>query len=239
VYPYAGFSILGGIDGTVSFIGYDTTLTSSSNITDFSCFPVAIETNYVTVLLESNSTQPIYIHTVHFSWLVFNKQYFNKANFASFTTLYFQGPSISYTNTSQLYSQTTVASIYSVHFEGDTFLNYTFTFNSPDSVTLASSNRDVYFKSMVLQFFTLYCHYNTPFLLNSTNVCYDVCPADTLADESSLTCLPIGQSDRAKTIIIACSVSGVVFIIIVIVLLMVCCNKKNPDAAYIDPIPVK
>jgi len=56
VYPYSGFNITGGIDGTVSLIGYDTNLTSNQNVTDFSVFPVTIFSNYVIVTIQCNSS---------------------------------------------------------------------------------------------------------------------------------------------------------------------------------------
>jgi len=159
VYSNSGLKISNTTNGTLSFIGYDFNLSGSYNFASFYVNLDSVSSSHAIFTVQSNYYTSTYVNTIHFAWIAFDTQYYNKADFASFTLLYQYGSPISYSDNSHLYSQTTMLTVCSVAFQQNYFIDYSIAVNSPDSVTLNSSNTYSSFIVMVLQLFTYYCSY--------------------------------------------------------------------------------
>lgn len=140
-------------------------------------------------------TVPVFVNTIHFDWVVFNLGFYNQPNFGSFTYANIKGTAgatgtsaLQYINASNLYSASTMTGIWYIKIQGDNYIDFKININSPDNLSLTSTNAVNTFYLKYVMFFTYYCSYTSPYYYLANTTCYDACPVRTYQDENSLVC---------------------------------------------------
>ena len=72
--------------------------------------------------------------------------------------------------------------------KNDAFLSWSLTHSPNNSISATSSNNFFMMEFIYFVLETEWCGEPTPYLLEATSTCYDVCPARHYADDLSLTC---------------------------------------------------
>jgi hypothetical protein len=123
---------------------------------------------------------------IYFNFIVINKGYYNRPNYAAFSVINNLGSNYTVTNTSMLYSSSYLICLNGINIQKDSFLDFHISTNSPDSFTLSTNNQNDTFSISYLIVYTYYCHYSTPYLYN--NSCYDICPPILYGNADNLVC---------------------------------------------------
>ena len=181
-------NLTGGVDIFIAFLGLDLKITRSNYLIDLKLSASWISSTAIEINLKSASPDPIYVYSLYINWLTYNKGYYNRANFASFTLQQAQGSSFTVTNQSYLHEASTMVGLYSLKISNDSFLDFKTQFDSPNSFSISTSNRNCNFGVSYLILLTYYCSYKTPYYYDATN-CYDSCPARYYSDLYKLSCL--------------------------------------------------
>lgn len=170
-------NLTGGVDIFITHLGLDFSTTDSNYVIDLQLSAAYINSTYIQINVTSKSSVPVFIYLLGVNWLAYNRGFYNQANYASFALQTTQGSSFTLTNTSQFYNDTTMVGLYSFSISNDSFYDFQNQYNSPNSFSISTSNRNATFSLSYLVLLTYYCSYTTPYYFASNSLCYDSCPA--------------------------------------------------------------
>jgi len=173
-----------------NFVGFDVNTTTADKIIDLKISGSYINSSYVKISFQSKSSIPVYVGFVYISWLAYNKGYFNRANFAAFSTstTSLNNSSFSITNVSNLYEPNILLAVNTLSIKGNSFLELKITFNSPNNFTFSTTNTNTNFAFTYMMLFTYYCSYSNPYFNSNDSMCYDECPERMFGETYNLSC---------------------------------------------------
>jgi hypothetical protein len=170
-------NLTGGISGMITFTGFDINMTSSSNTIDLALSYSLINTT-LKIILTSGSSVPIFVNTLYLKAFLYNLQYYNTPNFASFTFNSINGaPNSINANSTAFYDATTIVGMTAVQVSGDQFWDISLNLNNSYGFSVSSSNTNSNYTFNYIYLHTYYCDQRTtPYLYQQNNTCYDICP---------------------------------------------------------------
>ena len=201
-----------GVSTFVSVVGMDTT---SANVTTFELdASVAVNGTTFTFTVASTQTNAIAFSSITLQYIIYNTDYFNRANFASFSrgvlsgsatttgNRLLQGP-ITLTN-NNINQNTTIVGMSKFSAAGGSGINYNTQFVG-NSFSIASTTTGNTMSFNYLLTPTYGCNISTPYQILNQSSCVATCSDPSFANNATLTCDACPTGCTACTSLTFCS----------------------------------
>ena len=210
----SGFNTTGtGISTFVSIVGMDTTSSSGAHVFDLGS-TITINGTTFTFTVSSTSTTATSLTSITLQYIIYNTDYYNRANFASFTRGILQGSAtssgfrllqgaISLSNP-YINQNTTIVGMSNFAISGGQGIHYNTIFNG-QSFGVASNTPGNQFSFNYVLMPTYACNISTPYQILNQSTCVATCPDPSFANNATLTCDACPTGCTACTSLTFCS----------------------------------